>query len=119
MELLLRSPSAQPGDRGGGAGRNSARMPMRRQSRPGSGAMRVLIADDDRIMRHLLQRTLEQWGYTVTAVANGEEAWTAFATPDFSVGISGWGMPGVTGGGLVHRIRAPAVPGDGFAIFLA
>src|SRR5262249_39073692 len=91
--------------------RTRAGMPMRRQQPARRRPMRVLIADDDRIVRHLLQRTLEQWGYEVTAVANGEDAWGAFATRDFPVVITDWEMPGLTGVELVQRIRAQELPG--------
>lgn len=36
--------------------------------------MRVLIAEDDAVSRHLLQSLLTRWGYEVTAVENGAEA---------------------------------------------
>ncbi len=35
---------------------------------------RILVADDDRLMRALLSDTLESVGYTVVVAANGEEA---------------------------------------------
>ena len=36
--------------------------------------MKILIADDERLSRHLLQKTLERAGYEVTAVENGRLA---------------------------------------------
>jgi two-component system, cell cycle response regulator len=36
--------------------------------------MRILIADDEAIVRHLLQKTLERAGYEVIAVENGRQA---------------------------------------------
>ena len=49
---------------------------MIRRGREGR-VMRVLIADDDPVCRHLLVRTLQAWGYEVTAAKDGAEAWKA------------------------------------------
>ena len=37
--------------------------------------MRVLVADDERMTRTLLERTLVRWGHSVTTSPNGLEAW--------------------------------------------
>ena len=37
--------------------------------------MRALIAEDNSITRLLLQATLTEWGYQVTAASDGAEAW--------------------------------------------
>ena len=37
--------------------------------------MKVLVADDDVVFRHLLQTTLTQWDYQVVAVSDGTAAW--------------------------------------------
>ena len=37
--------------------------------------MRVLVADDDRLQRSLLETALSSWGYDVTSVENGMQAW--------------------------------------------
>ena len=36
--------------------------------------MRILIADDSTVSRHLLERTLTRWGYEVISCADGTEA---------------------------------------------
>src|SRR5262245_39629634 len=81
--------------------------------------MRVLIAEDDPISRHLLERTLRAWGYEVTAAADGAEAWRLFEAHDFPLVISDWVMPGIDGPELVRRIRASPRPGYVFTILLA
>src|ERR1700730_16106464 len=86
--------------------------------RRGGGAMRVLIADDDPISLLLLQRTLQQWGYEVTAARDGAEAWRFFEERDFPLVISDWVMPGMDGLELVRRIRASSRPGYVFVILL-
>jgi sigma-B regulation protein RsbU (phosphoserine phosphatase) len=80
--------------------------------------MRVLIAEDDPVSRHLLQRTLEGWGYQVTAARDGAEAWRLFEGTDFPLVISDWVMPEVDGVELVRRIRACGRSGYVFTILL-
>jgi sigma-B regulation protein RsbU (phosphoserine phosphatase) len=80
--------------------------------------MRVLIADDDPISRHLLQRTLQLWGYEVTVARDGTEAWRSIEERDFPLVISDWVMPGIDGLELVRRIRSNPRPGYVFVILL-
>src|SRR3954471_11122539 len=87
--------------------------------RKGNRAMRVLIADDDPISRRLLERTLELWGYEVTAARDGTEAWRFFEERDYPLVISDWIMPGMDGLELVRRIRACPRPGYVYVIMLA
>ena len=37
--------------------------------------MRVLIAEDDAVSRHLLEAFLAKWGYEVVVAKDGSEAW--------------------------------------------
>src|SRR5947209_3056420 len=64
--------------------------------------MRVLIADDDPIARHLLARTLAGWGYEVTAASDGAEAWRLFLEGDFALVVLDWVMPGMDGPEIVR-----------------
>ncbi len=59
--------------------------------------MKILIADDTRSARRLLQRTLERWGYEVIAVENGQEALEALQDPEIHIAILDWMMPVVDG----------------------
>jgi sigma-B regulation protein RsbU (phosphoserine phosphatase) len=85
----------------------------------GKRAMRVLIADDDPISRRLLERTLQHWGYEVTAARDGAEAWRFFQERDYPLVISDWVMPGMDGLELVRRIRASSRPGYVYILLLA
>ncbi|MHC4401273.1 MAG: PP2C family protein-serine/threonine phosphatase [Planctomycetota bacterium] len=67
--------------------------------------MRVLIAEDDRISRRMLQRQLERWGHEVVAASNGREAWETFQNGDYPIVVSDWMMPEMDGLELVRRIR--------------
>lgn len=81
--------------------------------------MRILIADDDPISRRLLERTLQQWGYEVTAARDGTEAWRLFEEHDFPLVITDWVMPGLDGLELVRRVRGSKKTGYVFVILLA
>jgi sigma-B regulation protein RsbU (phosphoserine phosphatase) len=80
--------------------------------------MRVLIADDDPVSRHLLARTLAGWGYEVSAARDGTEAWRLFEERDYPLVILDWVMPGLDGLELVRRIRAGNRPGYVYTILL-
>jgi sigma-B regulation protein RsbU (phosphoserine phosphatase) len=91
---------------------------LKRRALAEGARMRVLIAEDDPISRHLLQRTLEQWGYEVVTANDGEEAWRLFEPADFPLVISDWVMPALDGLELVRRIRSASRPGYVYTILL-
>lgn len=68
--------------------------------------MKVLVAEDDASTRVLLTGALKKWGYDVTAVSNGEEAWEVLMKGEIRVVITDWEMPGLSGAGLCNRIRS-------------
>ncbi len=80
--------------------------------------MRVLIAEDDRISRRLLQRHLEKWGHEVVTAENGVEAWERFGESEFPLVITDWMMPEMDGLGLVQHIRAKREIGYVYIILL-
>lgn len=66
----------------------------------------MLIAEDDPMFRRVLQSWLQRWGYQVTAVNNGVEAWDVLQLPEGpQLAILDWMMPGVDGVELCRRIR--------------
>jgi sigma-B regulation protein RsbU (phosphoserine phosphatase) len=68
--------------------------------------MRVLIADDDRLQRGLLETALSAWGYDVTCVDNGMRAWELLqGRSEFSVLITDWVMPELDGVALCRKLR--------------
>ena len=67
--------------------------------------MRILVAEDDRITRRMLQRQLEQWDYEVVAAADGSAAWAEFEQHRFDIVVTDWDMPVVDGRELIARIR--------------
>lgn len=70
--------------------------------------IRVLIADDSRVMRQIVIRTLRQAGYDwdVREAADGQEALEAVRADEPDVVLSDWNMPNLTGIDLLRRLRA-------------
>jgi sigma-B regulation protein RsbU (phosphoserine phosphatase) len=68
---------------------------------------RVLVAEDDPVSRHLLQRYLERWGCQVLLAANGREALEILRLdPSIAFLVTDWMMPEMDGLELVRRARS-------------
>jgi CheY-like chemotaxis protein len=68
--------------------------------------MRILIADDEPIGRTFLTRILGKWGHDVTAVADGDAAWSVLQQKNApQLLILDWMMPGVSGVEVCSRLR--------------
>lgn len=68
--------------------------------------MKILIADDSLVSRHLLEATLRKWGYEVLVACDGAEALQLLERPDApSLVILDWMMPGMTGVEVCRCIR--------------
>jgi len=68
--------------------------------------LKILIADDDRMSRRLLQKTLEREGYQVIAVDNGQLALEQLVLPDGPrLALLDWMMPELDGPGVCREIR--------------
>ncbi|MCK5541029.1 MAG: SpoIIE family protein phosphatase [Deltaproteobacteria bacterium] len=80
--------------------------------------MKILIAEDERVSRRLLESRLQKWGYEVTAAEDGKEAWEIFQKEHFPMVISDWMMPEMDGLELLRRIRASKQPGYVYTILL-
>jgi DNA-binding response OmpR family regulator len=81
--------------------------------------MRILIAEDDRISRRLLERKLGSWGYEVVSCTNGAEAWQALHREGApSLAILNWMMPGMDGVQVCREIRKQKHPGYTYIILL-
>jgi len=81
--------------------------------------MRILIADDSIVSRHLLDATLRKWGYEVVVATDGIEAWNVLQTPDApKLVILDWVMPGLTGPEVCRRVRESAKEKDTYTYVL-
>ncbi len=71
--------------------------------------MKVLVADDSIVSRHLLNATLSKWGYEVVVACDGDQAWDILQEPDApNLAIMDWMMPGMTGPEVCRKVRACA-----------
>jgi serine phosphatase RsbU (regulator of sigma subunit) len=68
-------------------------------------SMKILIADDDKVSRHVLASTLKRQGHEVVAVEDGFKALELFQKDYFPVLISDWLMPGIDGLALCRKVR--------------
>lgn len=68
--------------------------------------MRILIADDSLVSRHLLEATLRKWNYEVIVACDGREAWEMLRGPDPPrLAILDWVMPGLSGLEICKHVR--------------
>jgi diguanylate cyclase (GGDEF)-like protein len=68
--------------------------------------VKVLVADDSIVSRHLLNATLTKWGYEVVLACDGDQAWKILQDKDApSLAILDWMMPGMTGLEVCRRVR--------------
>jgi two-component system, chemotaxis family, chemotaxis protein CheY len=70
--------------------------------------MRVLVADDSRVMRQIVVRTLRQAGYDwweITEAADGSAALEMLAEVEPDLVLSDWNMPEMTGIDLLRTMR--------------
>ena len=63
---------------------------------------RILVVEDERPYRELLERQFKKRGYDVTAVSNAEEA---LELPDPDVLVSDISLPGISGIELIRRVK--------------
>ena len=101
-----------PVHRGGGDVRGAGAAQVRATSE-WSGGGRVLLVEDEDMVRAVAERALTRAGYTVTTAADGEEGLAAIANGgEFDVVVSDVVMPGMDGPAMVRAIRRakPEIP---------
>lgn len=68
--------------------------------------MRILIAEDEKVSRLRLEKTLSEWGFEVEAYAEGQSAWDRLNAADPPrLCIIDWLMPAMEGPELCRRVR--------------
>jgi len=81
--------------------------------------MQILLAEDDRTVRWLLQGILNKEGYEVLAAANGEEAWQVMRGENPPpIAIVDWMMPEMDGVEFCHKVRESAALSSTYIILL-
>lgn len=82
--------------------------------------MKVLIAEDNLTSRHFLKTQLTNWGYDVTIVPNGTDAWEVLQGNDPpSLAVLDWMMPGMSGVELCRKLRGTGRNGYTYVILLS
>jgi diguanylate cyclase (GGDEF)-like protein len=72
--------------------------------------VKVLVADDSIVSRHLLNATLTKWGYEVVLASDGDQAWEILQQPGApNLAIFDWMMPGMTGLDICRKVRQRAM----------
>jgi len=67
---------------------------------------KILVVDDDRILRRVLQNSLEQQGYQVTAVSSGKDALEIFNQDVPDIIVSDVSMPEMNGFEFCRQLRS-------------
>ena len=80
--------------------------------------MRILVVDDDPLLRQLLRAHLTRVGHEVLTMADGRSAWKLLQREPIRLVITDWMMPGLDGLELTRRIRLADFPGYVYVILL-
>lgn len=80
--------------------------------------MQILVADDDQITADVTAHALRKFGYAVTVVYNGADAYDLLRTGRYKILISDWQMPGKTGLELCEAVRDRQLGGYIYVILL-
>ena len=69
---------------------------------------RILVIDDDRVIRQTIAVTLEDEGYSVDTAENGREAIEKANANFYNLAIVDWRLPDFEGTKLLHRLKETA-----------
>jgi CheY-like chemotaxis protein len=69
--------------------------------------VKILLAEDERVSRRMLETMLKEWGYEVVSVGDGEAAWEVLQLPQAPrLALLDWVMPGMDGIDVCRHVRA-------------
>ncbi len=66
---------------------------------------KILVVDDEKNLRLVVQKELSRQGHEVESASDGEEAWEAIESRDFDILLCDINMPRLDGMGLLRRVR--------------
>ena len=72
---------------------------------PENSSSRVLIVDDEEMVRRVMEESLKRCGYTCVTASNGETALTLMDENPASLIITDINMPGMSGIELVRKVK--------------
>ena len=68
--------------------------------------LKVLVVEDNPVVRKGLNNFLVKWGYEPVEVDNGDNAWNTLENdPTITLAILDWNIPGLSGMQVCQRIR--------------
>jgi len=68
--------------------------------------MKILVAEDQTVSRHMLEANLRKWGYEVEGVEDGTRAWEVLQGEEApQLAILDWLMPGMDGIEICRQLR--------------
>ena len=67
---------------------------------------RILVIDDDHLVREISVRMLLRAGFRVDAAEDAETGWEALAAKSYELLITDYDMPGMSGLDLIKKLRA-------------
>ncbi len=82
------------------------------QTQGRTGSTRVLVVDDERPTRLLMEKELPRAGYVVMSAESGEAALALVQTQEYDVILLDLKMPGIGGMETLRRIRESGVSGE-------
>ncbi len=80
--------------------------------------MKILIVDDDPVLRQILHTYLARAGYEVALAEDGRAAWDIWQQEHTKLIVTEWMMPVLDGPELIRRIRAASFPGYTYIVML-
>ena len=81
--------------------------------------MRVLVAEDDAVSRHALEKLLVDWGYDVVPCSDGAQAWRVLESDGApALAILDWMMPGMDGIDVCRKVCQARGPASTYIIML-
>lgn len=66
--------------------------------------MKVLVVDDEQLVRWFLERALKKWGHDVTSVASAKEALSQISSDNFDILFTDLRMPEESGTKLLNSL---------------
>jgi len=73
---------------------------------------KILVADDEEVLRMLIVDSLEDEGYEIVEAGDGAEAYEAFQKERFDLLLLDYSMPGMTGIDVIRKVRGASVNSD-------
>jgi DNA-binding response OmpR family regulator len=67
---------------------------------------RILIIEDDNVLRNMYTRKLQSDGYEVVGTSDGEEAVELFERSDFDMVITDIMLPGMSGNEIIKKLTS-------------